>query len=656
MAEEDTQPSTKLMERLAQHRAEKAKAESEAAAAEQAEKDKWAQFIVQVDETDLGKISPEQQALDEFIKLIGIEEAYNRWAGKGRVKAGGRRESIKVRCPNPDHPDINPSAWLNKDKDVFNCARCGGGDLWDIAAWHFGYPVPQYKQDKDSFRSLREKIGEFFGMYITTGIAGDVYLSKVEPQVAPLSPAAPANTEVQTEPAEVTEPANNVVYTPAGSEFVENQTTDKDLQWRKFPSIDWRSIVPVNTFLSAYLEETSKDDCPEEFHFWNGLIAVGLGVGINRYLEDSPVVYGNLFICTVGSSGTGKSKSKRHLINLLYDALPYDKTNQPPDGAQFLTGVQSGEVLIKSFQHPIVDLTTGKPTGRNWPGVKACVEFDELASLIGKASRMGSTLKTTLMELYDAPRWLASTSMSHGAVITERPFGSVITTTQYKSVRELISRADDNAGFANRWFYATGIRKRPFSVNRANIDLTRAKGLLGAIQLTARSPEVIPWDPKAEHIWDTFFHNTFVTMRDKSDQTIIQRIDLLMKKLFLLFAVNERSATVNESIVERVLSLFNHIVESYSVIESQINATEENDDTQYIIRTISRLTNSRGPTPREIFEASKSRFGSVGRLRKMLENLVVLGIIDELKIPPGPKGGRPTSCYMVSSGTHQAGA
>jgi hypothetical protein len=639
----ETQPSSKLLERLAQRAAEKEAAQK----AEEEKANKWAEFVVQVEPEELGQISPEQKALDDFISLINIDNAYNQWAQKGPVKTHGRRESVKVRCPNPDHPDINPSAWLNLDKNVFNCARCGGGDKWDIAAWRFGFPVPQYKQDKESFRSLREKIGEYFGMHVTKGVAGDVFLTK--------TPGSPdIENSLTNPPDQEQEPSagqdTSVSYLPAGSEFVENQVTDEDLQGRKYPSIDWKSIVPENTFLRAYLEETSKDDSPEEFHFWNGLIAVGMAVGVNRYLEDTPFVFGNLFLCTVGSSGTGKSKSKRHLINLIHDALPYDRTSQPPDGAQYLTGVQSGEVLIKSFQHDIIDMVTGKPTGKQWPGIRGCIEFDELASLIGKSSRLGSTLKTTLMELYDAPRWLASTSMTHGAVVAEKPFGSVITTTQFKSVRELISRADDNAGFANRWFYATGIKKKPFSVNRAYIDLTRAKGLLGAIQLATRTPEVITWNAKAEAIWDDFFHNTFIAMRDKSDQTIIQRIDLLMKKLFLLFAVNERSTGITESIVQRVLSLFNHIFESYGVIEQQINATNENDDTAFIVRTIGRLTSSkgRGPTPRDIFEASKTRFGSVSKLRKMLENLVVLGMIEEFKIPPGPKGGRPTSCFVVS--------
>jgi hypothetical protein len=73
--------------------------------------DQWKEFIPDLGpEPPAAAISPQQQALDEFIKLISITDAYNRWAGKGFVQAGNRKDSIKVRCPNPAHPDNNPSA------------------------------------------------------------------------------------------------------------------------------------------------------------------------------------------------------------------------------------------------------------------------------------------------------------------------------------------------------------------------------------------------------------------------------------------------------------------------------------------------------------------------------------------------------------------
>jgi hypothetical protein len=145
--------SDKFLQRLE----EKRKAEQEANAQQQTLAEQYKEFIPDIDVND--NISPEQKALDDFISLIRITDAYNYWSNKGTVQAPqGRTDSIKVRCPNPNHPDNNPSAWINTEKNVWHCGACSmGGDIWDIAAWYFGFPVPGYKSDAASFRLLREK-------------------------------------------------------------------------------------------------------------------------------------------------------------------------------------------------------------------------------------------------------------------------------------------------------------------------------------------------------------------------------------------------------------------------------------------------------------------------------------------------------------------
>jgi len=604
----------------------------------------YREFIPDMSEEEdkVSQISPEQRVLDDFIAMISIVDAYNQWADKGHCNPGGRKDSIKVRCPNPAHPDHDPSCWLNTEKNVFNCAKCGGGDIWDIAAWRFGYPVPGYKADPASFRALREAIGDFFGLRIEKGIAGDPFVVQ--------TPQLPIAVTTVTEPGSDQSNNENVIYTAEGSEAEELKLTNDLNANRQHPGIAWRDIVPEDTFLRTYLDATSVDDSPEEFHFWNGLLGLGLAVGGMRTLEDSPQVAGNLFVCLVGGTGTGKSKSKRHLTNLIHEALPYRRDDQPPFGAQYLNGIQSGEVLIKQFQHDMVDPGTGKVIG-SWPFIRALVDFEELATLIGKNNRQGSTLKTTLMDLYDSPRWLSSTSMTHGNIGAERPFGSAITTTQFKSIRTLITQGDDNSGFANRWAFVSGTPKKPFSINRTRIDLDRAASILTGINMKTRAHEVVTWERLGENAWDTFFHKVYVPQRERNDVAITQRLDLMMKKLFLLFAINEGSDVITADIVIRVLSLFPHVIETYGIVETEIAASQESDENDLILRHVMRMTGpGRGPTANELYKVMKRKNSSIGKFRKNLENLVVLGMLIEMKVPPGPNGGRPTSAYTLAPG------
>lgn len=124
---------------------------------------------------DVGTSSyqPRQEDLDIDAILAGIDvvDAYEKWCGKSVPKRTKSGESIMISCPNPDHPDKNPSAWMNSDKGVYSCGGCSfsGGDKYDIAAWHFGYPVPNYKTD-GSFPKLRRDMAESMGHAISRDV------------------------------------------------------------------------------------------------------------------------------------------------------------------------------------------------------------------------------------------------------------------------------------------------------------------------------------------------------------------------------------------------------------------------------------------------------------------------------------------------------
>lgn len=611
--------------------------------------DMFAADVPDIDlERDLG-IAPQELALDDFIKRLTVVDAYNKWCGKTQITNMNQRE-IMVSCPNPQHADEKASCGLNLTKNLFNCLGCGfTGDTWDIAAVGLGYPWPGYKTDKTMFRNLRADIGRTFGIETVRSITGEEITYMPEHlNTAPLPQPpviAPAQMSAQPLP---TEHMATVSYTPEGSAYAEEQEEAGLEARRVHPSIDWRTIVPDGTFLKEFLHATTIDDCPEEFHFWSGLMALGFAVGRFRTLEDAPEVTPNLFVCLTGPTSTGKSKAKRHLTSLLLDHLPYKRDDQPPFGTRVLKGSQSGEVIIKAFTHPIIDSITQKEIGV-WPAVRCMIDFEELSEIIGKSNRQGSTLKQTLMNLYDAPRILSSASLTHGDMQAELPFGSVMTSTQVKSIRDLVTRGDASSGFANRWVYAFGVAKPQFAVNRTQVDLTRSGGILRLINMNARAHETVMWNPDAEEIWADFFARTIVPFKKSNpDAEIAQRIDLLMKKLFLLFAINLRSLEVTVPMVEAALSLYPHLIESYQIIDEQISATQASDDTDLIIKHVQRLTyNFRGPTASELHKLLKRRISKISILRKMLEDMVMLGLLDEQKLPAGPRGGRPTSCFVV---------
>lgn len=526
-------------------------------------------FVPQVYDNDSVVLSPEELTLDAEIKSIGIIEAYNRWCKKMQLGENHPNEG-KVRCPNPMHPDNNPSAWLNKEKNLWHCGSCAlGGDHWDMAAWHFGYPVPGYRKDKEMFRELRVKIAGELGYNKYTTATGTV-LSRTPPPVSDDAEEIAEPVKEDTPPPSVAK--SNVVQL----HIVEDQDYAEAVG-AAVPSINWRELVTPDTFLWAWMEETTKDTCPEEFHFWTGMMALGFGVGRNRVLLDNPKVVPDIFVCLTGPSGTGKSRAKSHLKQVLSRALPFDLSDPLPMGTKIAGTPGSGEVLVDMFVHKIDDPSVTGALQKDWP-IRVYMEFDEMASLISRGARAGSTIKTQLMEVYDAPHSVSAASRGAGQVIALQPFGQVLTTTQNKSIREVVGTKDDAAGFINRWVFVTGPRKKQMAINLHVTDYSEPVKYLKGVHNWAMTPKDVTFTPSALEAFEAFYEEVFA-LKDKTEEStaIFNRIDLLLKKLILLLAINERTELITEVHVAKLKALYPYLLETYGVVRTAMQTTESED-------------------------------------------------------------------------------
>ena len=593
------------------------------------------------EEVGIGQISPEQQALDEAIERLDIVEAYMRWCKKMVPKFGAnQRESIKCSCPNPQHPDKNPSAWMNRDKNTYYCSGCGvGGDQWDIAAYHFGFPVPGYKNDKEMFRQLREKMGTDLGFQVVQGINGPITVSPSATQPA------------EAEPEE--QPAPTVGLTPSGAahEGTEEERAENQLN---APTIDWRSFIQPDTFLHEYMQACCTDTSPEEYHFWNGLLALGFGIGRDVQLMDRKPVVGNLFVCLTGPSSAGKSRSKAHLDKLLRMTLPYDYDNKVSRGAKIIGSPGSAEYLIFEFQSvDELKMPGTNATTKVYYPVRGLVDFDELSTLMSTATRVGNAIRPQLMSLFDSPLALESGAMSSGRRKAELPFGSVIATTQNRSLRKLLDAGDDGSGFINRWIFAQGKLKQREHIGEGEIDLSAPSAKLKQIHQWAFSGKRLRLSPDADAAWYKFFHETVVPAQDaaeRNETAVIARMDLMLKKLFLLFAANRHEEEISLLSVQEAFKLWPYLLKTFGVVSREMKKTESSDLQDEVIKQIDRLhkANKRGPTRRDIYHCVKTKVRNTKDLEELLKTLVKLELIYEIP-PVAGTVGRPTVRYHVSA-------
>ena len=608
---------SKFEQKLAERRAQK-EAEQKAAALPTPEDD-----LVPEDQYER---TDEQKAMDEIVANIGIVEAYTKWIGKSvPKKRDGQVVGVMVSCPNPDHRDNRPSAWLNTEKNVWNCGKCEeGGDVHDFAAIHYGYPRPGYKEGA-LFHELREKMATDFGYVVTHLPGGVVSVSAPEEE----SSEAVSEVHERATEAEVID-----LYDDGDREII-------------LPSLDWRPVVHPDTFLDAYMKACIQDDVPEEYHLFHGMLALGFAVGRDVRLSDLVPVYSNLFVCTLGRSGAGKSNARYHLDQLLATALPHDWSDPNSKGVRKITSPGSAEVLIHHFQKPITDPSDPKKIIGYAP-VRGLIDFNEFSSLVARTNRQGSALAPTLMQFYDMERQIATSSMTHGTKEATEPFASCLTTTQPLSLRKLFNGYDDASGFLNRYLFVPGTTKERVAIGGVRVDIGPAVEPLQNIAGWAGSflgNEMVEWSPEASKLFTQFFHDQIEPDKNKAGNDLLVRIDLTLKKLVLLFSINQHQKTVHEQAVKDAIYCYDFLKESYQLSAGQIGNTLTNEVSEAVLHQARRAA-SRGQalSLNEIAKLLKRRKYPNELLLKTVDSLVKLGFLT-VQQPKAGSVGRPTVRY-----------
>lgn len=638
MTEESTF-QRKLRERREKEAAEAA-ARSKSAFVRSVEKDSgWDADLIPGAEEAKPRTATDTE-LDRLLGGVDIITAYHMWCGKMRVDRRRKvAEGIKVSCPIPGHRDANPSAWLNTDKNVWFCGRCDqGGDSYDIAAFHFGFEVPGYKVGSN-FHELRKKMAQSFGYTFLTAPGLD------EPVLVPPEKAKPGPKPGAKAAARADQEAEKEEDGETKAEVIEMTESDEI----EGISLDWRKIVAEGTFLDTYMGIVTKDDAPEEYHFWNGLLGISMAAGRDAMLDDQKRVLANFFLCLLGPTGDGKSRSHAHLEDLLFQALPFKPEEWAGKGVELVESAASAEALISSFVNPVYDPIDPKKVAGYGP-VRGLIKFDELSSLVGRASRKGNVLKPTLMEFYDGKRIIQTLSMTHGRKRAENPYACLFTTSQPKALKALLREEDASSGFLNRIVFATATPKRRIPIGGVNIDISPAIDPLKDIQGWLGFGRVITWEDSGVTRFTDFFHDVLHPAQQRDETGLLNRMDLLAKKLILLLCINEHRPTVNADTVDKVIGMFSYLTAAYGVPAAHIGSTINTEIRDELLKHINKHSPAGGITLRRLMQNLKRKNFPLEVVSKTLKTLAELGFI-EVQTTPAGTVGRPTVKYKAADGS-----
>jgi hypothetical protein len=280
--------------------------------------------------------------------------------------------------------------------------------------------------------------------------------------------------------------------------------------------------------------------------------------------------------------------------------------------------------------------------------VRGLLKIEELSSISARANRSGSALKPTLMDLYDGVPVLDSRSRGFGHTRAERPFCTAVTTTQPAAVKSILASEDAVSGFANRWVFVMGAPKPLVPIGRGPLDIDRAVQPLLGVRAWSAFGRTIRLDDDAIETWSDFFRERIEPAKLSNDTSpLLARVDLTLKKLMLLFALNEKSITVTRSIVERVITLYEYLRLAYAVLDESLALDEAERISDDVLQVIEAWQDKYGygPTAREILRRRKKL--TKRQLEEALRSLNRLGLIDEDKVKSS-NAGRPSVRYTVT--------
>jgi hypothetical protein len=599
--------------------------------------------------------STEEDDIDKIISDLDPIEAYRRWIGKEVAEREVGKQEVHISCPFPNHRDEHPSAWIltkpkpGKPVGTWYCGGCDdGGDLYDLAAIRHSFQIPGYKDGK-TFHELRQKMAEDFG-YTVKKVAGGTVVYKDEEQDSTTPASSPTSTTSNSSNSGNSAPQESQDETDEDSSVVEMWADDNEPE--VYPTIRWKEIATHGTFLEEYMKGTCVDDSPEEYHFWHAMLALGHAVGRKINLDDTRPVYGNMLVCLLGATGVGKSRSREWLDDVIEQVCPFKDNGLDTSGVKITAVPGSGEALVKMFSHQSVDPSLPKGFKAYSP-VNGIVDYDEFAALVARANRQGSTLKTVIMAMADCRKRVATTAITTGEQYAESPFCSVTASTQPKAIRSLLHKSDADSGFLNRWLFVGGAPKKRIAIGGQRlpyqVDLSGAIAELKGIRAWGAKSRTVTWNEDAAVSFTKFFDDIVLPVMTADESALLKRLDLTMKRICLLLAINERSEYVTVEMVKKAKILFPYLVECYGLLDAEIGISQLTEITNEILRHLKRHEEKtrRGASARDLQRYTARKKYPPDMIKKAIDTMVALDWIEIEK--PTAKVGRPTIRYRAVS-------
>jgi Protein of unknown function (DUF3987) len=250
----------------------------------------------------------------------------------------------------------------------------------------------------------------------------------------------------------------------------------------EFPEAAWNEKI-FGDFREVIVPYT--EAAPEKL--WSALlVAAGLMLGRNVWLENPKPIYGNFYTMLVGQTADARKSTVLWVAAELLRRVDED--------VEILSGMVSTEGIFERLAKE--------------KGTRALGYVDELRSLLAVARRKGTgDLLPKLNSLYYCPEREGIDRREKSTTIVE-PFFSLMSATALGYVEDLLGNAEIVGGTLNRFLIIPGKEQepKPFAEAPSKEAWSRITGPLGEIRdHWQKTPRRFDWHPEAKELWREFY-------------------------------------------------------------------------------------------------------------------------------------------------------
>lgn len=364
------------------------------------------------------------------------------------------------------------------------------------------------------------------------------------------------------------------------------------------------------------------------------LAAFGSIVGGGPYAIGGGRHHANLFVAIIGKTAKarkGVSMSEALRVFRLF------AVGQTWHARRVLGGLSSGEGIVSSVRDPGGEDDAGESDKR------VLFREEELARIMAAGGREGSTLSSVLRQAWDsAPLGIVTKAQRMHCA---EPHVSVIAHCTRDELGSILGRRDVYNGLANRFLWAWASRSKLLphggSVREAELEGIAADVATSVDHALRLGDALVPWNEDARGLWEREYPE-LSKERPGGLGAILARSEAHVLRLSLIFALADRSRTMNPEHLRAALEVWRYCEDSARVIFGNKSGDRMLDKILEIV--------ARSPepvTPAQIGEALGWNLRA-GEIAARLADLQAAGWLDGHEVKDGR--GRPTTGWVISKG------